>query len=225
MKKRVLICLDMDDTLVDANKAHIIAYNRAFIKNGLSQVSAKRLKALFGMVSSIIVKKLFPKLTKRYAKKICDDNHLFLIEETKKHTRPFKGAIKTLKELKKHYYLALLSNCRHNEIDVTLKKVRLNKKLFDAIIGNDDIKHPKPSPDEVIKAKHLICKKLKIKRITTYMVGDTIYDLRAGKRAGAKTIGVLTGNQDYKTLKKENPDMILKNINELPRALKIAKQH
>ena len=218
-KKKVLICLDMDDTLVDANKTHITAYNKAFLKNGLPRVPAKRLKQLFGMMSDKIVKKLFPKLTKEGIKKVCEDNHIFLIKETKESTRPFKNVLKTLRVLKKRYYLALISNCRHSEIDVTLKKVCINKKLFDAIIGNDDIKHPKPAPDEVIKARRLICKKFKIKRITTYMVGDTIYDVLAGKRAGAKTIGVLTGNQDYETLKKENPDMILKNVNELPKAL------
>ena len=41
-------------------------------------------------------------------------------------------------------------------------------------------------------------------------------DIKAGKAAGTKTIGVLTGFDDFESLKREKPDAIIKSITELP---------
>jgi len=43
-------------------------------------------------------------------------------------------------------------------------------------------------------------------------VGDTRVDIRAGKAAGMKTIGVLTGFDVYDTLQNETPDAIIDSI-------------
>jgi phosphoglycolate phosphatase-like HAD superfamily hydrolase len=46
-------------------------------------------------------------------------------------------------------------------------------------------------------------------------VGDSHVDIRAGIAAGMKTIGVLTGLDDYETLERENPTMILETVFEI----------
>jgi phosphoglycolate phosphatase len=44
-------------------------------------------------------------------------------------------------------------------------------------------------------------------------------DIRAGNAAGMKTVGVLTGFDDFKALEKENPDAILDSIEQLDEVL------
>jgi len=52
------------------------------------------------------------------------------------------------------------------------------------------------------------------------MIGDSIYDMLAGKRANVKTIGVLTGHYPRMLLKKQGADYIIKSVNKLPQLLK-----
>ncbi len=208
-----LVCIDLDNTLIDSDKPHILAYNLAFKKHNLNQISPARIKKLFGLVGFQIVKRLFPKLKKAEIEKIVDDHDYFLQRKTKKHLKPFKGVKAALKKLKKKYKLVLVSNCRHKEILLILKTVKINPKNFKSLIGNDDVKNPKPWPDEIIKAKKLSHAKAGI------LIGDSIYDIMAGKKAGVKTIAVLTGNHSYAQLKKEKPDYILKDFNQVLKIL------
>ncbi len=46
-------------------------------------------------------------------------------------------------------------------------------------------------------------------------VGDTRTDMQAGKAAGMRTVGVLTGFDEYEILEKENPDAIIDSVQNL----------
>ena len=52
-------------------------------------------------------------------------------------------------------------------------------------------------------------------------VGDTRVDIRAGNAAGMKTVGVLTGLDDFNALKRENPDAIIDSIAQLDVTIRI----
>ena len=208
-----LICFDMDNTLVYANKLHIIAYNRAFIKNGLPPVNEEKLKSLFGIIGYKLIKILFPKLKIKDAKKIQKDHNKIAVKLAEKYIKPVKGAKTALKKLRKKYILALITNCSKEEVNAILKAAGIEKNIFKVIVSNEMTKRPKPAPDPVI----YVIKKVGVKK--GYMVGDTIYDIKAGKKAGLKTIGLLTGNQPEKILKKEKPNIILKSVAELPKYL------
>ncbi len=209
-----LICLDMDHTLLDANKSHILSYNKAFKKNNLPETDPEKLKSMFGMLGTKIIKKLYPKLSKKKIEKIRKDRHKILIKETKKYIKPFKGVVSTLKRLRKKYKLAIVSNCTHRQIEILLSTAGISINLFDVIVGYDDVKEPKPAPDEIFRAEKL----LHIR--ADYMVGDSIYDIIAGKKAGIRTVAVLSGNTPKKNLKKKNPDFIIKTLKDLPKVLK-----
>ena len=47
-------------------------------------------------------------------------------------------------------------------------------------------------------------------------VGDSRIDIRAGKAAGMKTAGVLTGMEDREALEREGPDVIIESVADLP---------
>ena len=212
-----LICFDLDDTLVKANRTHVIAFKKAFKKNMLPKKTSKEILKQFSQESSVLVQKLYPTLTKKQRETVVQDHDYFVITQTAKYMHCFPRVKETLKKLKKKYKIAILSNAKHKEICATLQHVKIKENYFDLIIGNDDVTHPKPAPDEMIKAEQL----LKIKK--GYMVGDSIYDVRAGNKAGLKTIAVLTGNHSRKELKKEKPWKIIKSLKELPKILEIFK--
>src|SRR3989344_507999 len=208
-----LILFDMDHTLLDADKAHIDSFIKAFKEYGLEKVNPEKIKPLFGLIGYKIVKELFPKLTIEQCKDVNELKYKHMMQFSKRYMKPLPGIISTLNKLKKHYHLAVITNCRSKEIPVLLKQARINVKLFDILVGNDAVKHPKPAPDEIFKAEAAIHHK------ASYMVGDSIYDMLAGKSAGIKTIGVLTGHTSRAKLKKYKPYRIIESVAELPKFL------
>ncbi len=83
--------------------------------------------------------------------------------------------------------------------------------LFEVIITTDDIPAKKPAPAPLIECG----KRLDLPLERMVYVGDSHVDIRAGKAAGVKTIGVLTGMDDYDTLAAEQPDAILESVLDL----------
>ncbi|QQG38477.1 MAG: HAD family hydrolase [Candidatus Woesearchaeota archaeon] len=205
------ICFDLDETLISSNKAHIKAYNKAFVKNGLPILDEEKIrKVMIGDTHVSVIKTLFPKINHKKLKNIINDQYKFLLKETGKYAKPIDGAIKILKELKKNYKIGLISNCHHRQIEVLLKGAKIDKKLFDVIVGSDEVAHGKPYPDEILKAEK------KLHENVDYMIGDSTYDIRAGRVLGATTICVLTGNTHISKLIKAKPDYIIESIKYVP---------
>ncbi|MBW1916041.1 MAG: HAD family hydrolase [Deltaproteobacteria bacterium] len=84
-------------------------------------------------------------------------------------------------------------------------------KLLDVIITEDDALRGKPAADPLIECG----KRLDVEVDKSAYVGDSRVDIKAGKAAGMKTIGVLTGLDDYDSLKKEDPDLIIDSVVQL----------
>ena len=205
----------MDETLIYSDKAHIIAFNKAFVKNGLKKIPEKKLeRALTGETTNIIIKKFYPRLSKKLIEKLIKERKDIVIRESYKYTRAIPGAIASLKKLKKKYRIAIISNCIHKEMLALLKGAKINKNLFDKLIGKDEVKHAKPYPDEIFKAEKLFHEK------ASYLIGDSLWDIKAARRAKIKIITVLTGNTPIKILIKAKPDYIVRSIKYVPKILK-----
>ncbi len=84
-------------------------------------------------------------------------------------------------------------------------------KYFDAVVTGLSALHTKPYPDPVL----LAAQKMKVAPENCLMIGDTTVDMRAGKSAGAQTVGVLCGFGEEAELKKMGADMILKDTTKL----------
>ena len=204
-----MICFDLDNTLINSDRAHYRAYNRALKELGFKNFPFNKMVKHFGAPKEEIAKILTSSKSPRIIYKITYLHAKYLVNEAKKDARKIKGSEKTLKLLKKKYELGLLSNNSHSNILSLLKSANLEKNLFDVILGNDDVKNSKPYPDEILKAEKLLHLK------ALYMVGDSIYDVIAGKKAKVKTIAVLTGHYSKNTLKKYNPDYIVKSVKDI----------
>lgn len=210
----VLLCFDMDNTLLRSNKVHIEAFNQAFVKFGLKKVKAEKLVEHFGKVGILVAMSVYPFLQEREAFKILHEHNRLVINKTSKYARQISGADAALKKLKKEgFKLALLTNCSHEEIKALLTHARIDAKSFSLFVGSDDVRHGKPWPDEILKAKSVL------HAHTVYMVGDSIYDVMTGKKAKVKTIAVLTGDFSRRQLIEEKPDYILKSVADVPKLM------
>jgi len=103
--------------------------------------------------------------------------------------------------------------------NMVLKLAPLRKagfdNLFKAVITSDDIRNKKPHAEPLV----LCGRKLGVPADRCVYVGDTRVDIRAGKAAGMKTIGVLTGFDVYDTLQNERPDAVIDSIAHLLEAI------
>ena len=208
-EKRI-ICFDLDGTLIDSGDAHAHAFNLAFKKNNLETQPTKKIIASLGPTSDIIVKSFFPKVSDRKLEQTVKDHHEFLAKESVEHIRPIADAVFALTELHEQYKIAIISNAEKRVVAILLKKAGIDPKLFDLILPREDLPSPKPFPDALKKVEE------KLKSKIEYYVGDTIYDIRAGKAAGVKTVAVLSGVHNIDQLGREEPTLIIKDISVLP---------
>lgn len=84
-------------------------------------------------------------------------------------------------------------------------------KYFDVIVTGLSAPHTKPYPDPVL----LAAEKMKVSPQNCLMIGDTTVDIRAGRSAGAQTVGVLCGFGEEAELRRMGADLILKNTPQL----------
>lgn len=80
-------------------------------------------------------------------------------------------------------------------------------KYFDVVVTGLSAPHTKPYPDPILFA----AQKMNVTPENCLMIGDTTVDIRAGRSAGAQTIGVLCGFGEEPELKKMGADLILKD--------------
>lgn len=106
------------------------------------------------------------------------------------HSIIYPGVKKILTELR-NYKKAVISNKRGNLSKKLLDHVNLIHH-FDLIVGSDTTPERKPSPAPVI----YVYESLGIKKEEAVIVGDSNYDIEAGKRAGIKTVAVTYGYND-----------------------------
>ena len=85
------------------------------------------------------------------------------------------------------------------------------KKYMSSIVTVADVEHPKPHPEPVLKA----LQELGAAPEHTLMVGDSPADLQAAHAAGVRSAAVAWSLKGEETLKKYNPDYILKSMTDL----------
>lgn len=215
MKKKGLICFDLDNTLIHSTKAHLMAFQKSLKKHGYKHITNKQLKDKFGLSSRVYLKQLIPDITKKEIISIRKLHDKYLKQLSKKYVHKIRGVMGALKKIKKHYKIALVTNCNKEDTFIFLNALKIDKKIFDKIVYSTPNMKPKPAPDEILKAEHLLNLK------ADYMVGDSTYDIIAAKKAKVKGIGVTSGLHSRAKLKQTKPHAILKSVKDLPKFLKL----
>jgi HAD superfamily hydrolase (TIGR01509 family) len=120
------------------------------------------------------------------------------------------GVDEMLKHLHGRYPMAVVSARDENGTMAFLYQFDLTK-YFDVIVTGLSAKHTKPYPDPIL----LAAQKMNVPPEYCLMIGDTTVDIRAGKSAGAQTVGVLCGFGEEPELRKFGADMILESTPKL----------
>lgn len=84
-------------------------------------------------------------------------------------------------------------------------------KYFDVVVTGLSAVHTKPYPDPIL----LAAQKMNVSPENCLMIGDTTVDIRAGKAAGAQTLGVLCGFGEEPELKHFGADDIVEDTTKL----------
>lgn len=205
------ILIDLDGTLVNSREAYSEALKKTYATMGLKNFNIRiTLEIPRRLEQNLLIDDLIPegdieKFLNIYLKTY------YRLTENK--ARPLPNTSKTLEKLSKKAKLALLT-LRH----VSREKVRreLEKfclaKYFHCVVTALDTPFPKPSPEALLKC----AQQMGVKIDECIVVGDSVADIKAGKKAGAKTVAVLSGIFTREELEREKPDLILENIKELP---------
>jgi HAD superfamily hydrolase (TIGR01509 family) len=125
------------------------------------------------------------------------------------------GVDELLKQLHGRYPMAVVSARDEKGTVAFLEQFDL-VKYFDVIVTGLSAEHTKPYPDPIL----LAAQKMNIPPKNCLMVGDTTVDIRAGKSAGAQTVGVLCGFGERPELEKMGANLILPDTPKLVEVLK-----
>jgi HAD superfamily hydrolase (TIGR01509 family) len=124
------------------------------------------------------------------------------------------GVNEMLRKLHGRYPMAVVSSRDERGTMSFLEQFDLTK-FFDVIVTGLTVEHTKPYPDPVLFA----ARRMNVPPEDCVMIGDTTVDMRAGKTAGAQTVGVLCGFGEEAELRKMGANLILKTTSHLTEVL------
>jgi len=191
-----LLIFDLDGTLVDTRQDITSAINYALEPYGFKKVDVDETTKLIGEG----VSRLFEKLIGNNDSDIIEDVKNRFLDYYSEHIADYStiypNVIETLEKLI-DYKKAIISNKREELTKKLLKKINIIE-YFDIIVGSDTTPEKKPSPLPILYA----CSNLNVQPKEAIIIGDSNYDIEAGKKAGVfKTIGVTYGYRDLIYLK------------------------
>jgi len=216
------LLIDLDGTLVNSEQALLEAATTAYIAIGATKFDprigfeiARRMEQNRPVYDLLSEEHRNQRTIKKFLRTYIDAYYVSTLTKTK----PIDNVYNTLQTLADSYPLGLVTLRAIPKKQITKELAQLNLlAYFKTVITTMDVKKPKPYPDAVIKG----AEQLGMSAPHCAIVGDSIVDIEAGKAANAKTIGVLSGLYKQEELLNENPDLIVKNINYLPKFLQKA---
>jgi len=183
-----LILFDLDGTLVDSATDIANAFNYAIERHGITPVPRTEIEAMLGEGMTLIMKK-FDEWKELGVDPASVRKHFreYYLAHIAVYSAPYPGVEHTLERLK-GFRKAVVSNKLEVFTVKTLRQLNL-LHYFDLVAGGDSGPERKPSPQAILS----VLAKLGVLADETLMVGDTLYDIEAGRSAGVKTVAATYG--------------------------------
>ena len=205
---------DLDGTLTNTLESMTYSVNLTLKEMGLSQITKDQCRMFVGNGARVLIEESL---------KVSGDPKASRIEEGMKiygrifdqnctyHVTPYEGIPEMLKALKdRGIHLAVLSN-KTDRQTVKVVKEMFGDNIFDYAQGQKDGIRRKPAPDGV----WYLMEQMQVSKEECLYIGDSEVDAATGKNAGLKTIGVLWGFRDRKTLETAGADHLIERPEEL----------
>jgi HAD superfamily hydrolase (TIGR01549 family) len=205
--------LDVDGTLVDTNYHHAIAWFRAFRRHFV-RVPVWRVHRHIGMGGDQLVAAV---TSDDVEKRLGDSIREAESEEYRKligEVQTMEGSRELIEDLRAaDRVVVLASSAKEWEVEHYIELLDA-AEIVDGWTTSADVERTKPQPD-LIKAA---LEKADADGDAT-LIGDTVWDVEAAKRAGVETLAVLTGGFSEQELRDAGAKEVFTSVNELRRSL------
>ncbi|HEV8407833.1 MAG TPA: HAD family hydrolase [Sphingomicrobium sp.] len=220
MTSPVAFLFDLDGTLVDSVYNHVRAWHVALKENGLD-LSVWRIHRKIGMSGGLFTTQLERELGRPIDEAILEklrNRHAELFRELSADVPPLPGAIELLQELtKQRLPWAIATSGRMRTAQANLQSLGVDPKTA-TVVTRDEVRYAKPDPDLFVEA----ARRLGTRTQSSYVIGDSIWDMYAAARCGALGIGLLSGGYGEEELERagamrvfEDPADMLLHLDEL----------
>jgi len=185
---KTAVLFDIDGTLVDSNFHHVVAWHHAFLDVG-KEVPCWRILGLIGRSGSELVRVLLgDELADRHGSNV-EKLHTRYFVESAALLRPLPGARELLEAIAELGWQVVLATSAGEEELAVLRDALDAEEAITAVTSSADADRAKPHPDVVATA----LERIQADPSDAIMLGDTVWDVQAGRRAGVPTAAVLSG--------------------------------
>ena len=205
---------DLDGTLTNTLESMTYSVNLTLEEMGLSKITKDQCRLFVGNGARVLIEKSLKAAGDTDASRIEEGMEIYgriFDRNCTYHVTPYEGIPEMLKALKdKGIHLAVLSNTPDRQT-VKVVKAIFGEELFDYAQGQKEGIRRKPEPDGV----WYLMEQMHVSKEECLYIGDSEVDAATGRNAGLKTIGVLWGFRDRKTLETAGADDLIDRPDEL----------
>ena len=205
---------DLDGTLTNTLESMTYSVNLTLEEMGLSKITKDQCRLFVGNGARVLMEKSLKAAGDTDASRIEEGMEIYgriFDRNCTYHVTPYEGIPDMLKALKdKGIHLAVLSN-KPDRQTVKVVKAIFGEELFDYAQGQKEGIRRKPEPDGV----WYLIEQMHVSKEECLYIGDSEVDAATGRNAGLKTIGVLWGFRDRKTLETAGADDLIDRPDEL----------
>lgn len=201
------LLFDLDGTLINTNELIIASFLHTLNRYKPGEYTREHVIDFIGppLVDS------FNKVDANQVEEMIQTYRVFNHEKHDELVEEYEGVYETVERFHQQgYKLAIVTTKIRKTALMGLALTGLDK-FFDVVIGLDDVEKAKPDPEPLEKAlHHLGCSKE-----TAMMIGDSEYDVLAGKNLGIPTAVVGWSIKGEDNIRSYEPDYILSNMRDL----------
>jgi HAD superfamily hydrolase (TIGR01549 family) len=216
---RTAFLFDLDGTLIDSVYQHVLAWREALEAGGI-HLAVWRIHRQIGMSGGLFVNALARETGRSLSPEEAERIHQVHSEAFKRYSsqvRPLPGASELLSYLTaSNVPWAIATSGRLDSANLSLRLLGINTDV--PIITRDMVQHAKPDPDLFLAA----AEKLGVEISDSVVVGDSIWDLLAARRARALGVGLLSGGYGREELERagayrvyNDPADLLRHLDEV----------
>ncbi len=183
-----LLIFDLDGTLIDSKRDIVMSVNRAFMQLGFPTLPEASIGAEIGRGSEYLFRRLLgddapnetiQSLVRCF--KLIYSHHLL------DHTQVYPGVVESLQHYR-NIPKVVVTNKNQAFADRLIEELGLSSH-FEAIFGPEAFATQKPDPGPILE----VCKRWGVRPSETVVIGDSQFDIVAGKAAEARTVGASYG--------------------------------
>jgi beta-phosphoglucomutase len=210
------VIFDWDGTLADTKRAVVQAFQKVFAEVGCG-VTNRFIERRMGIGTKKTLEEALKKCNIEFDDKMIEklvEDKLESQTEVFKTVSLFEGATELLEELQGKTKIALATMSGRKIIDKLLPEKRI-EGCFDVVVTADEVSKPKPDPEVFLVS----AAKLGVTQEDCVVIEDSVFGIRAAKKAKMRCIAVPSGAYSREELQEESPDLIVNTLTEKKRIL------